>query len=94
MIAPHPSGTAFRSGQLCRIESEFFTRSPHHAHVEGLARTAERNFCLSAFPMHGYHDLALMPLLMLTVIDATPLLHEPFSECGAFHCSAPAGYRI
>jgi len=79
---------------LCRIESEFFTRSAHHAHVEGLVRTAERNFCLSAFPMHGYHDLALVPLLMLTVIDATPLLHEPFPECSSFHCSAPAGYRI
>jgi hypothetical protein len=64
------------------------------ARVEGLARTAERNFCLSAFSMHRYHDLPLVPLLMLTVIDAASLLHEPFSECGAFHCSAPVGYRI
>jgi hypothetical protein len=40
--------------------------------------------------MHGYHNLPLVPLLMLTMIDATTLLHEPFSECGAFHCSTLA----
>jgi hypothetical protein len=39
--------------------------------------------------MHGYHDLPLVPLLMLTVIDAAPLLHEPLSEGRTFHCSAP-----
>jgi hypothetical protein len=44
--------------------------------------------------MHGYYDLPLVPPLMLTVIDAAPLLHEPFSECGALHCSTPAGYPI
>jgi hypothetical protein len=33
--------------------------------------------------------LPLLPLLMLTVIDATPLLHEPLSECRAFHCLLP-----
>jgi len=77
-----PSDAAFRSGQLYRVESEFFAGSAQHAHVERLTRTAERNFRFSAFPMHGYHDLPLVPLLMLTVIDAAPLLHEPFSECG------------
>jgi hypothetical protein len=88
------SVAAFRSGQLCRVESEFFAGSAQHAHVEGLTRTAEWNFRLSALTMHGYHDLPLVPLLMLTVIDSAPLLHEPFSECGALHCSPPAGYRI
>ena len=71
------SDAAFGSGQLCRIKSEVFTGPPYHARVEGLVGTAQRNFCLSAFPMHGYHDLSLVPLLMLTVIDAAPLLHEP-----------------
>jgi hypothetical protein len=66
----------------------------NHARVEDLTRTAERNFSPSAFPMHGYHDLPLVPPLMLTVIDAAPLLHKPFSECGAFHCFARAGCRF
>jgi len=46
---------------------------------------AERNFHLSAFSMHGDHGLPLVPLIMFTVIDAATLLHEPFTECGAFH---------
>jgi len=46
---------------------------------EGLARAAEWNFRLSAFSMHRHHDMALMPLLVLTVIDAAALLNEPFS---------------
>jgi hypothetical protein len=55
-----------------------------------LAGTAERDFGLSAFPMHGYHDLPLIPLLMFAVIDAAALLYEPLSECAAFHCFTSA----
>jgi len=83
------SDAAFRSGQLRRIESELFTGLAYHARVEGLTGTAERNFRLSAFPMHGYHGLSLVPLLMLTVIDAAPLLHEPLSEGRTFHALLP-----
>jgi len=62
---------------LCLVKSKRFTSLAHHARIESLARAAERDFRLSAFVMHGYHHLPLLPLLMLTVIDATPLLHEP-----------------
>jgi hypothetical protein len=49
-------------------------------------RTAERDFRLPTFSMHCDHDFASMPLVMLAMIDAATLLHEPFSECDAFHC--------
>ena len=91
--SPSPSDLAFRSGQLCRIEFQVLTGLAHHAHVEGLTRTAERNFRLSAFPMHGYNNLPLVPLPMFAVIDVTPLLYKPFSERGAFHCSVSRALR-
>lgn len=84
------SNPAFRPGQLCRIEPEFFASAPHHTLVEGLTGAAKRNFRFSALPMHGHHDLPRMPLLMRAVVDAATVLHEPFSECGAFHFFAPA----
>ena len=41
--------------QLPRVgRAKFRGLAEHHARVEGLAGTAERNFGLSAFPMHGY----------------------------------------
>ena len=46
---------------------------------------AERNFRLSVFSMHGDHDRPLVPLIMLTVIDAAALLQRAISECSAFH---------
>ncbi len=49
-------------------------------------RTAERNFRFSAVAMHGHHDLALVPLVMLTMLDTTLMPHEPLSKCGTFHC--------
>ena len=58
------SDAAFQSEQLCRIEFAFFTGPAYHARVEGLAGTAERNFGLSAFPIHGYHGLPVVPLLI------------------------------
>jgi hypothetical protein len=79
------SDAAFRSGQLCRIESQFFAGAAHLARVKDLARTAERNFRPSAFSMHRDHDTALVPLIMLAVIDAAALLNQPFSKCSAFH---------
>jgi len=88
------SDAALRSRQLRRVEPKFLTGPADNTHVEGLTRTAERYFGPSAFPMHSYHDLPLVPSLMLTVIDAAPLLHKPFSECGAFHCFARTGYRL
>jgi hypothetical protein len=86
------SGPAFRSGQLCRIESQFFAGAAHQARVKDLVRLTKRNFRLSAFSMHRDHDRALMPLIMLAVIDAAALLNEPFSKCIAFHTFAPVGY--
>ncbi len=78
------SDAAFRSGQSCRIESQFFTDATQQARVKDLARTAERNFRLSAFSMHRDHDTALVPLIMLTVIDAAALLNEPLLKCSSF----------
>lgn len=79
------SDSAFRSGQLCWIESQFFASAAHQARVKDLVRVAKRNFRLSAFSMHRDHDRALMPLIMLAVIDAAALLNEPFSKCSTFH---------
>jgi hypothetical protein len=79
------SDSAFRSGQLCRIESQFFASAAHQARVKDLVRLTKRNFRPSAFSMHRDHDRALMPLIMLAVIDAAALLNQPFSKCSAFH---------
>jgi hypothetical protein len=51
-------------------------------------RAAQWNFRLSSFSMHRDHDLAFMPLLMFSVIDAAALPDEPFPERAAFHCIA------
>lgn len=40
------SDAAFRSGQSCRIEPQFFTSATHQARVKDLVRMAERNFRL------------------------------------------------
>ena len=88
------SGPAFRSRQLCRIESQFFAGAAHEARVKDLVRLTKRNFRLSAFSMHCDHNRTLMPLIMLAVIDAAALLNEPFSKCSAFHIFAPVDCRI
>jgi hypothetical protein len=79
------SDPAFRSGQLCWIESEFFAGAAHQARVKDLVRMAERNFGPSVFSMHRDHDRTLMPLITLAVIDAAALLNELLSKCIAFH---------
>lgn len=88
------SGPAFRSGQLCRIESQLFAGAAHQARVKDLVRLTKRNFRLSAFSMHRDHDRALMPLIMLAVIDAAALPNEPFSKCSAFHYICSRRCRI
>ena len=57
----------------------------HNAEIEDLVRTSKRYFRLSAFSMHGHHDMPFVPL-MLMPIKATPLLGQPFSKRCAFHC--------
>jgi hypothetical protein len=88
------SDPAFQSGQLCRIESQFFAGAAYQARVKDLVGMAEWNFRLSAFSMHRDHDRALMPPIMLAVINAAALLNEPPSKCRAFHTFAPVGCRI
>jgi hypothetical protein len=41
--------------------------------------------------MHRDHNLAPVPLLMFSVIDAAALPDEPFPERAAFHCIASVG---
>jgi hypothetical protein len=90
MIPPRYLDAAFWSGQLCRIESQFFAGVAHQARVKDLAGMAERNLRLSAFSMHRHHDRTLMPPIMLAMIDAAASLNEPLSKCIAFHTFAPA----
>jgi hypothetical protein len=40
--------------------------------------------------MDCHHDLAFVALLTLVPIEVAPLFGQPFSECCAFHCPAPA----
>ena len=82
-----PSGVAFRSGQLRRIEAEFFASLQYQTRIQNLPRAAKRDLGFTAFAMYRHHRPALVPLVMLTVIDAAPLFHQPFSECRAFHIS-------
>jgi hypothetical protein len=85
------SDPAFWAGQLRRIETQFLAGPLHYTGIEELTRTAERNFRLPSIAMYRDHDLALVPLMMLSMINAAALLHEPRSECSAFHRWPPAG---
>jgi hypothetical protein len=87
------SDAAFGSGQLCGVESELFADPLHHARIENLARAAKRNLCFSTFPVYCHHSQPCMPPVMLAMIDASPLLHQPFSKSGAFHFSTPVELR-
>jgi len=71
------------------IKAQLFTSPTHHPSVEGLARAAKGDLCLSAFSMHRDDDLTLAPLFMLVSVKAATVLGEPFPKCGTFHCYVP-----
>jgi hypothetical protein len=58
---------------LRRVEPELFAGTTNDAWVEGLVRASERDLRLSAISVHGHHDMPLVTLLMLTMINAAPL---------------------
>lgn len=82
------SDTAFRSGQLLGVKSKLFASLMHQPSIDDPMRAAERNFRFSTAPMHRHHHPPFVPQMMLAMIYATALLHEPFSECSAFHRSS------
>ena len=69
-VATDASRAAFRPRQLEPVKAKFLADAAYNARVEGLARSAERNFRLPPFVMNYDHDWAL-PSLLMRVVEAT-----------------------
>jgi hypothetical protein len=64
------SRAAFRPGQLGPVKAKFLADAAYNTRVEGLARSAERNFRLPPFVMDYDHDWTF-PSLLVPVVEAT-----------------------
>jgi hypothetical protein len=73
-----------RPGQLGPVKAKFLADAAYNARVEGLARSAERNFRLPPFVMDYDHDWAF-PSLLVPVVEATSAVRQPLSKCCALH---------
>jgi hypothetical protein len=69
-VATDASHSTFRPGQLGPVKAKFLADAAYNARVNGLARSAERNFRLSPFVMDYHHDWAL-PSLLMPMVEAT-----------------------
>jgi hypothetical protein len=81
---------ALGARQFRPIKPEFFTDAPHFARIERLTTAAtERRERLAILSMHGDHDVTLIPLVMLIVVEPASTLGEPLPKCAALHNPSP-----